>query len=499
MRGLIERRCGIFLALLVSACASNQPPQLAKLSVQSAQSGSPASSNTSNGAATNPTSALAPASTGPVKASGAGDTTGGASADDGATSGLASPAATPSVAPLTFPTNNSTGGGTSAPTPVPTPSQGDAGGGTGNGGATGAGTGTSATPIPVVTPTPTPAPVAAVPNVTTFAGNGQIGFIDTNGVDARFTKPQTLVAKGTTALFVSDGGDHRIRRIGLGVAGNPVTTIAGTGASGFRDGIGQAAAFNAIRGLAMDGQGFLYVSDSGNTCIRRVDLTDLSNAVVTTFAGVHGAAGHKDDLASAATFNGVGGLAVVGNTLYVADANNRCIRAIDLASPGNPVTTYAGSGTNGVLDGPATTAQFKAPDGLAADGQGNLFVSDTASHSIRMISAIDPAHGVKTIAGSGNALFQNGNGTSASFNGPKAMAIGPDGNLYVSDTGNNAVRVIKLADPLYPVTTYAGTGVSGFVDAAAPNAQFKINEGITWVGSGLYLADGGNVRIRNIK
>jgi hypothetical protein len=116
-----------------------------------------------------------------------------------------------------------------------------------------------------------------------------------------------------------------------------------------------------------------------------------------------------------------------------------------------------------------------------------------------MISAADPSHAVKTIAGDGTPRLQNGNGTSSSFNGPTALSFGSDGNLYVSDTGNNAVRMIKMSDPNYSVTTYAGTGIAGFVDATAPNAQFRTNQGISWVGSTLFLADGGNARVRKIQ
>lgn len=470
--------------LLVAACSTTQPPHMAKLSVTTIAA---------SGAQPGP-SAAAGGTTG-TPASGSNDGSASVAPGQSANPSSAAPSGSPVTGPSSagntspLPSASASSFGSPSSAPSPSASQPDAGGGVEH-----------QAPSSAPSATSSVGTVPNVPSVSTYAGRGQAGFIDTDAADAEFTAPQALVLQGQTALFVGDSGDNRIRRIDL--SNKNVTTIAGNGAAAYQDGIGQNTSFRTIRGLAFDGSGNLYVADFGNNCIREIGLQDLSNANVSTFAGIQGSPGNQDTMAASATFHGVWGLAVSGSTMFVADQGNHCIRAIDLSSPGNPVTTYAGNlGSPGNQDGPASSATFQSPAGLALDAAGRLYVSDIGNHNIRLIDTTDPAHTVSTIAGAGpgNNGLLNADGTNAKFDQPGYLTVGPDGNLYVSDTNNNVIREVSLASSAHTVTTWAGAGMAGFLDATAPNAQFDHPAALLWNGSSLLLADPHNARVRVVQ
>ena len=157
------------------------------------------------------------------------------------------------------------------------------------------------------------------------------------------------------------------------------------------------------------------------------------------------------------------------------------------------VTTVAGS-SYGYLDGPGFLAQFNDPSGICIDSQGNIFITDTDNNRIRKI---EPSgnHNVTTIAGSGVEGYADGTGTNAVFAAPDDICIDSQGNLYVTDFWNYKIRKIT---PAGVVTTFAGT-TSGFADGAANIAKFSYLEGICIdVQGNLFVADGGNNRIRKI-
>jgi sugar lactone lactonase YvrE len=176
----------------------------------------------------------------------------------------------------------------------------------------------------------------------------------------------------------------------------------------------------------------VYVAE--NTRIRKV--TSAGN--VTTLAG-SAFIGSSDGAGSSASFNDATGVAVDGmGNVYVADTGNNVIRKI---SPGGTVITFAGSGNAGSIDGPALAAQFALPAGLTVDTRGNVFVADTNNYKIRKIA---PTGTVTTIAGSGAFGSIDGVGGAASFGQPSAIAISENGMLYVTDSGTQRIR--KIAD-----------------------------------------------------
>ena len=266
--------------------------------------------------------------------------------------------------------------------------------------------------------------------LTTIAGSGTSGYLDAKTDQARFNHPAGITYDPqANALYVSDNGNHCIRRIDLGAS--VVTTYAGFPQAGFNDATGGQAQFNLPIGLAIDGQGTLYVGDLGNYRIRKI----APGAVVTTLSG-SGTAGFEDGPPKAAKFNGIAGVAVAGGFVYVADGLNQRIRKVDMA--GNALT-LAGNGTAGFTNGNGATATFRIPYGVAVSLAGEVYVADFNNHSIRKIT---PAGDVTTFAGNGASGFVDGPGTTARFNTPIGISITPSGIIYVADYGNQRVRKI---------------------------------------------------------
>lgn len=317
--------------------------------------------------------------------------------------------------------------------------------------------------------------------VSTFAGSTQ-GLLDGQGTAALFDNPTGLEVDAAGNVYVADSGNRRIRKIDPN--GN-VTTIAGSGGSVITDGQGVNASFSFPNALAVNSAGTIFVSD--NNAIRAID----SNNNVITLAGT-GIIGFNDGLGTAALFKGNKGLDIdASGNLIIADERNQRIRKIDNA--GN-VTTIAGSGAQGRTDGNGTGATFRNPSDIAVDANGNIFVVDNSNDLIRKI---DPSGNVTTIAGSSQG-YADGQGTNTKFNLPNGITIDANGNLYVTDTNNIAIRRI---DPNGNVITIAGgnlTGV-GTNDGAGNVANFNLTQGIAVDANGvIYVADPRNHRIRKI-
>jgi sugar lactone lactonase YvrE len=279
-----------------------------------------------------------------------------------------------------------------------------------------------------------------------------------------------------------------------------ITRVAGTGVAGFSgdNGPATAARLNTPRGAALDADGNLYIADSGNNRIRRVDA---ATGTITTVAGT-GVAGFSGDAgpASAARLWSPRDVVIDGSgNLFIADSRNNRVRRIDAAT--GIISTVAGTGVFGAgADGIlATASDLREPVGLAVDAAGHLYLAERSGHRVRRV---DAATGfITTVAGTGVAGF-NGNGilaTAAQLNAPAAIIADEGGHLFIADTGNNRVRRISAATGL--ISTVAGTGVPGFAgdDGAATAARLSTPTGIRLDESGhLFIADSGNDRVRRV-
>ncbi|RYY13838.1 MAG: hypothetical protein EOO36_15190, partial [Cytophagaceae bacterium] len=227
-----------------------------------------------------------------------------------------------------------------------------------------------------------------------------------------------------------------------------VSTLAGNGTTGSANGAATVAQFSAPEGVAVDAQGNVYVADNGNSLIRKITPA----GVVSTLAG-NGTYGLVNGPGATASFSGPADVALDGqNNVYVADFDNNCIRKI---TPAGVVSTFAGTSTAGLVDGPATTARFSNPNGLAIDAQGNVYVADYFNYAIRKIT---PAGVVSTVAGTGTRGYVDGAGNTAQFMGPEGLTINAQGTLFVADFGGGRIRKIT---PAGVVSTLAGAGTRG--------------------------------------
>ena len=366
--------------------------------------------------------------------------------------------------------------------------------------------------------------------VTTLAGGNGKGTSDGTGTAAKFHEPRGLAIDSSGTLYVADYENQLVRKVS---SAGVVTTLAG-GADiiGSTDGQGTAARFMALQGIAVDGAGNVYVTESGNRNVRKITASGLvttlttgtgnfgeprgiavdasgnlyvgdygsnvvrkvtSTGTVSTHAGTSPTAGSTDGTTSSALFNAPSGVAMdSAQNLYVADTLNNTVRKI---SPTGTVTTLAGlAGRTSSVDGTGTAARFQDPYAVAVDGLGNLFVADATDHSIRKISS---AGVVTTFAGTGGSFGStDGTGTAARFKAPLGIAADSAGNVYVADTGNAIVRKITAAGV---VTTLAGSaGQSGSTDGTGTAARFMGPYGVTVDSSGTVYVVESSAVVRKI-
>lgn len=323
--------------------------------------------------------------------------------------------------------------------------------------------------------------------VSTFAGLGNSGYRDGSKKINLFSKPQGMAIDKNGNIYLADESNHRIRMI---TSTGQSSTIAGTGDAGSDNGAGHAASFKNPKDIVIDSLGNLYVSDYGNHLIRKISF-NTGIPMVTTFAG--STSGFTDGNSTDAKFKNPYGLAIDSNdNIYVADYSNNCIRKINSAAD---VTTLSGDSRGGFVDGPAADARFRRPIDLALDSQNNLYITDSSNHRIRILSSGI----VRTIAGAGNAGFADGEKTEALFNTPSFIHVDKDDNIFVSDNSNNRIRKISSTGT---VTSFAGTGLAASVDASAEAASFNTPAGIISDSQGNIFvseADGHKIRLITLK
>ncbi|HOX55930.1 MAG TPA: NHL repeat-containing protein [Candidatus Paceibacterota bacterium] len=325
--------------------------------------------------------------------------------------------------------------------------------------------------------------------INTLAGNATQGSADGFGSSARFNLPLGVTAENAGNIYVADTANSTIRKI---TPAGAVSTFAGlAGTFGSADGAGTNGRFYGPQGIAVDSVGFIYVADTANATIRRIS----PEGTVSLFAGSTGNANSLDGTGANAYFHQPEGLAVDGDDhVYVADAWNHTIRKI---TPAGVVTTLAGlAGNLGSADGTNSKARFNRPAAIALDGAANLYVTDSLNHTIRRIT---PGGAVSTIAGlAGVWGSADGTNSTARFFHPQGICAADAATLFVVDSGNQALRKLAANGTNWVVSTVAGLpGIAGFADGTGSAAQFGLPVGAALDAAGnLYLADSGNNAIR---
>lgn len=320
------------------------------------------------------------------------------------------------------------------------------------------------------------------------------------------SRPTGIAFDARGNLYLAETNRHVVVKVD---AGGNLTTIAGTGVQGFAGdgGPATAAQLDSPTGLALDAAGDVYVADTHNQRVRRIKA---ASGVITTVAG-DGTAGYGGDggPATAAMLNRPGALAVdAAGNVYVADTNNHRVRRIDAQA--GTITTVAGDGVQGYSGdgGPATAAEIDSPDGLAVSAAGVLYLADTHNERIR---AVNLAAGtsttgiITTVAGTG-ATGSAGDGlvaAQAALAGPRGLTVDAQGNVYLADTNNQRIRRIDAGTGA--ITTVVGTGTQGFLGdgGAATAAALDSPRAVALAPAGanaaaLTLADTGNRRVRQV-
>lgn len=335
-------------------------------------------------------------------------------------------------------------------------------------------------------------------SISTYAGAGETGYKDGKSAEAVFSFPYGITLDNDGGLIVVDSYNNRIRKVRNGM----VSTIAGFTdkkdsfgfpQGGYADRDVDKAMFNRPRDAVVDSKGNIFISDTGNNVIRVI-----SNGIVNTFAGT-GAAGYNDGKAAGAKFNTPSGLAIdKDGNLYVADSLNHVIRKITIKGE---VITFAGKNSpdGGYKDGPAQEALFNEPADVAMDKSGILYILDSGNQLVRVVNKGE----VSTFSGSRGDLmpgtayiqggFGNGYGGEVKYNFPKGIGITDEGIVFIADTWNHRIRAIK---PDGSVVTIAGTGIPGKRDGTLTEAMLDGPVAVVYNSGSLYISDMWNNCIR---
>ena len=340
--------------------------------------------------------------------------------------------------------------------------------------------------------------------ITTVAGTGEFGYTGNGGSarDAQLSGPEGVAVDAAGTIYIADTFNNLIRRI---TPDGIINNFAGNGFPGYSgdNGPAEASAIFLPTDVALDRQGNLYIADLGTIRVRKV-----TSGIISTIAGSSKSTEPLDGApAVAVRLTGPTGVAVDSNgNVYFAEGSigsgsgrNLGDFKIWKVTPDGIISTAAGNGLNSFSgdNGTAARAQVNGPAGLALDAAGNLYFADTANNRVRKIS---PDGSIVTVAGIGTAAFAGdfGPAASAALNAPMGVALDPDGNLYIADTGNNRVRFINAAGMIY---TVAGNGNAAFFGdgAVAYNASLHAPQSVAVdTAYNLYIADTQDHRIRKV-
>jgi sugar lactone lactonase YvrE len=334
---------------------------------------------------------------------------------------------------------------------------------------------------------------AASQIITTFAGGGSPGFLGEGGpAIAAGLSPAAITFDASDNLFIADEASNRVRRVDA--ATRAITTVAGTDRGFAGDGgPAVAAKFDAIRGLAFDSAGNLFIADMINERVRRIDV---ATRMISTVAGT-GIIGYSGDggPATAAMLALPQTVAVDGaGNLYIADTDNARIRKVDATT--GTISTVAGTGTGGFSGdgGPASAAVVSYSTSVTLDTSGNLYITDAGNGRIRRVDRF--ANLINTVAGGPG---DNVPATAAVLLGPRDVALDSAGNVYIADQANHRIRRVDAVTRV--LTTVAGTGTGGFSGDGGPATAAKLFSpfGVTIdTRNNIYIADDDNYRVRRV-
>ena len=336
--------------------------------------------------------------------------------------------------------------------------------------------------------------VSAAGVITTIAGNGSNGYSGDGGPAGKAQLNANAVTLDNAGnLYVADTANYRIRKIGLD---GTITTVAGNGTFGSSGDGG--AAINAQlwnpMGVAVDAKGNIYIADSNNNCVRMVS----TNGTITTVAGIsYGFSGDGGPAINAGLAQPVSVAVSHSGDFYIVDSLNYRIRHISTSLvittlAGNGFANYSGDG------GPASNSQLSNPNGVAVDAAGNIYIVDTNNSRIRKI---DTHSVLTTVAGNGISGYSGDHGPAidAQLSAPNGVAVDQAGNLYIADTSNSVIRKVT---PGGVITTIAGVpGAEGFAGDGGPalQSQLALPQGVaTDTAGNIYIADTRNNRIRKV-
>ncbi len=332
-------------------------------------------------------------------------------------------------------------------------------------------------------------------NIYAFAGTGVFGYSGDGAaaVSAKLAGPIRIAVDASGNVFVTENFNHCVRKINTS---GVISTIAGTGVSGFSGdgGLATLAQLYSPGGITLDAGGNIYISDTGNQRIRKIN----TSGIISTIAGV-GTIGFSGDggTATLAQFSGPSGIALdISGNIYCADYNNHRIRKINTSGV---ISTIAGTGTAGFFGdgGPATSAQIMSPLDVTTDASGNIYIADGGNDRIRKINATGT---ITTIAGNGFAAYfgDGGAATSAGLFNPSGVELDASGNVYIADKYNNCIRKVNTSGI---ISTIGGNSIAGNAGDGGLATLAQMNQpsnlAIDALGN-IYVTDYTNQRVRII-
>lgn len=336
--------------------------------------------------------------------------------------------------------------------------------------------------------------------ITTYAGTGIGAYSGDGGIptSAQIKLPTDIHFDTAGNKYIVDQGNHCVRKID--VTTGFISTIIGTGGlSGFSGdgGLATAAKLNMPATVCLDNAGNIYVTDGTNQRIRKVDV---ATGIISTVAGT-GVSGYSGDggLATAAQLKDPYGIVADSNgDLLWSEFGSSIIRKLTVST--GIISTYAGTGVAGSTGdgGIATLATFNFLRDICIDALNNIYIADRINYKIRKITAITTI--VTTIVGTGTfgSTGDGGLATLAKIRSPFGVCVDVSGNVYIADTGNNKIRKITVSTGI--ITTFAGTGTAGYSGDGGDPVLAKLNfpTAVYSNGSDIYVADYSNNRIRRI-